>query len=100
MNQDDCGEETSPPSSNDRMPEGLETYLLSESALAKDWLSPEEDEAWEHLQEQKVETAEGSAADLFVSRIGRIKGSTEAYSQNCGERFAEGMAEKRRQGHL
>lgn len=29
--------------------EGLETYLLSESALAKDWLSPEEDEAWKGL---------------------------------------------------
>ena len=29
--------------------EGLETYLLSESALAKDWLSPEEDEAWKDL---------------------------------------------------
>ncbi len=29
--------------------EGLETYLLSESALAKDWLRPEEDEAWQHL---------------------------------------------------
>ena len=29
--------------------EGLQTYLLSESALAKDWLRPEEDEAWQHL---------------------------------------------------
>ena len=29
--------------------EGLETYLLSESALAKDWLRPEEDEAWQDL---------------------------------------------------
>jgi hypothetical protein len=27
-----------------------ETALLSESALAKDWLNPEEDEAWLHLQ--------------------------------------------------
>jgi len=25
------------------------TYLLSESALAKDWLRPEEDEAWKDL---------------------------------------------------
>ena len=30
-------------------PSGLETYLLSESALGKDWLRPEEDEAWQHL---------------------------------------------------
>lgn len=27
----------------------LETALLSESALAKDWSTPEEDEAWQHL---------------------------------------------------
>jgi hypothetical protein len=32
-----------------RLPEGVETYLLSESALAKDWLRPEEDEAWQDL---------------------------------------------------
>lgn len=34
---------------NLRMSEGVETYLLSESALAKDWLRPEEDEAWQDL---------------------------------------------------
>jgi len=28
---------------------GLETYLLNESALAKDWLRPEEDKAWQEL---------------------------------------------------
>ena len=27
-----------------------ETALLSEAALAEDWDSPEEDEAWRHLQ--------------------------------------------------
>lgn len=27
-----------------------ETMLLSQKALAKDWLRPEEDEAWKHLQ--------------------------------------------------
>ena len=27
-----------------------ETALLSESALAEDWLRPEEDDAWSHLQ--------------------------------------------------
>jgi hypothetical protein len=30
-------------------PEKLEISLLSESALAKDWLTPEEDEAWKDL---------------------------------------------------
>jgi hypothetical protein len=29
--------------------ERFETALLSESALKKDWLLPEEDEAWQHL---------------------------------------------------
>jgi hypothetical protein len=28
-------------------------YLMSEASLAKDWLSPEEDEAWAHLQPGK-----------------------------------------------
>ena len=27
----------------------LETALMSESSLAQDWLSKEEDEAWQHL---------------------------------------------------
>jgi succinyl-CoA synthetase beta subunit len=27
----------------------LETVLLSESSLQKDWLKPEEDKAWQHL---------------------------------------------------
>ena len=29
--------------------EQLETTLLSETALAQDWLAPEEDEAWQDL---------------------------------------------------
>jgi len=29
--------------------EKLETSLLSESSLKKDWLRPEEDDAWENL---------------------------------------------------
>lgn len=28
---------------------GLETALMSEMSLAKDWDTPEEDEAWSHL---------------------------------------------------
>ena len=31
------------------MQEKLETPVLSESPLEKDWLLPEEDEAWQHL---------------------------------------------------
>jgi hypothetical protein len=30
-------------------PEKIEISLLSEPALAKDWLNPEEDEAWKDL---------------------------------------------------
>lgn len=30
-----------------------ETALLAEKALAADWLRPEEDEAWAHLQPHK-----------------------------------------------
>ncbi|WP_009631472.1 DUF2281 domain-containing protein [Synechocystis sp. PCC 7509] len=29
--------------------EKLETALLSEFSLQKDWLTPQEDEAWQHL---------------------------------------------------
>jgi hypothetical protein len=29
---------------------GSELYLMSEKSLARDWLHPEEDEAWAHLQ--------------------------------------------------
>ncbi len=30
-----------------------ETALLSEQSLAEDWLRPEEDEAWSHLQQAR-----------------------------------------------
>ena len=32
---------------------GLLTYRASESALAKTWLTKEEDAAWQHLQKEK-----------------------------------------------
>jgi len=32
-------------------PDGLETPLLSEPALATDWQRPEEDAAWSHLDQ-------------------------------------------------
>ena len=31
-----------------------ETAILSESALAKDWNKPEEDEAWSYLQRKQL----------------------------------------------
>jgi hypothetical protein len=32
--------------------EELEVSLLSEPILAEEWLTPEEDEAWQHLQKE------------------------------------------------
>ena len=61
----------------------------------------DEDEAWEHLQEQVSETATGSAYDLFEGLVERFQsGGDGDWSQDTGRKFAEGMAEKRRQGHL
>ncbi len=37
----------------DETVDGLSTYLASEGSLARYWLSPEEDEAWSHLQKEK-----------------------------------------------
>lgn len=31
---------------------GLSTYMASEESLARNWLSPEEEDAWAHLQEE------------------------------------------------
>jgi hypothetical protein len=32
--------------------------------------------------------------DFLADHIGTVKGSTEAFSDSCGQRFAEGLAEK------
>jgi hypothetical protein len=51
-------------------------------------------------------TATGKAAggetlfDSLSGYIGTVSGTTEALSENCGQRFAEGMAEKQQRGHL
>jgi predicted DNA-binding protein len=40
-------------------------------------------------------------ADLFAGRIGRINsGGTERLSEDCGEKFAAYLEQKRREGHL
>ena len=36
--------------------------------------------------------------DFMQGFIGTVDGSSEAYSENCGEKFAEGMAQKQREG--
>ncbi len=52
-------------------------------------------------QEDTEEEPEGSAYDLFAEHIGRIhSGGQGRWSEDTGEKFAAGMEEKRRQGHL
>ena len=44
-----------------------------------------------------------TAATLFeflAEAIGTVEGSTEAFSENCGQRFAEGLAETQRRKRL
>lgn len=53
------------------------------------------------VEEAEDEDANGSAADLFAGRIGLLQsGGDGEWSQDTGRKFSEGMAEKRRQGHL
>jgi hypothetical protein len=40
-------------------------------------------------------------ADVLAGYTGVVSsGGKDAYSENCGERFAEGMEQKRREGRL
>jgi hypothetical protein len=51
--------------------------------------------------EKEADAAGGSALDLFDGLIGQVGSGGEGHwSQDTGRKFAEGMAEKRRQGHL
>ena len=38
--------------------------------------------------------------DFLSGYIGAVRGTTEALSENCGQRFAEGLAEKQLRGRL
>ncbi len=38
----------------------------------------------------------GTLFDYLSDHIGAVDGTTEALSENCGQRFAKGMAEKQR----
>lgn len=38
--------------------------------------------------------------DFMQGFIGTVDGSPAAYSEHCGEKFAEGMAQKQREGRL
>lgn len=52
-------------------------------------------------QEEVADVPPGSAYDLFKDLLdGWGSGGAVTLSENCREQFAEGMLEKRRQGHL
>lgn len=38
--------------------------------------------------------------DFLSGYIGAVSGTTEALSENCGQRFTQGLVEKQRRGHL
>ncbi len=51
--------------------------------------------------DDEADASEGSAFDLFEGLIGQVGSGGEGHwSQDTGRKFAEGMAEKRRLGHL
>jgi hypothetical protein len=46
-------------------------------------------------------TSEGATLfDFLAGHIGTVEGSTEAFSDNCGQRFAEGLAETQQRRRL
>ncbi len=53
------------------------------------------------VEEEEADASDGSAYDLFEGLIGDFgSGGDGKWSQDTGRKFAEGMAEKRRQGRL
>ena len=42
----------------------------------------------------------GTLFDFLVGYIGTVAGAAEAYSEDCGQRFAEGLADKQQRGRL
>ncbi len=45
--------------------------------------------------------AEGETLFDFLSGYaGTVSGTTEALSENCGQRFAQGLVEKQQRGHV
>jgi len=43
---------------------------------------------------------DATLSDFLAGYIGTVEGSSEAFSDNCGQRFAEGLAEKQQRGRL
>ena len=49
---------------------------------------------------EELPSGDETLFDFLAGYVGTVDGSTEPLSEDCGRRFAEGMAEKQRQGHL
>ena len=49
---------------------------------------------------EKTQDEDATLADFLTGYIGTVAGSSEAYSENCGQSFAEGLVEKQERGHL
>jgi hypothetical protein len=41
-----------------------------------------------------------SLFDFLSGYVGTVSGTTEALSENCGQRFAQGLVEKQQRGHV
>lgn len=56
----------------------------------------------ERFATEPDEPSSGAATlfDSLVGYIGTVDGSTEAYSERCGERFADGLVEPKRRDSL
>lgn len=53
------------------------------------------------LSSESEQPLEGeSLFDFLADYVGAVNGTTEPFSENCGQRFAEGLVEKQRRGHL
>ena len=79
----------------ERAGQSLPEYLIAVADA-----EPEEAEE-DDSEEAEEDDSEGSAYDLFKGRIGLFRsGGDGTWSQDTGRKFAEGMAEKRRQGRL
>jgi hypothetical protein len=70
---------------------GTTPELLALSSLRKLFGRPDGNEAT---------TEKENLYDLLFGFLGTVDGSTEPWSENGGSRFAQGMAEKHRQGRL
>ncbi|HYV34886.1 MAG TPA: hypothetical protein VE988_04225 [Gemmataceae bacterium] len=86
------------------VPPDLETPLAEQAR--RQGITPEA-LVLDMLRGQLVETPAGkpvssgrSLLDLLGDNIGTIEGTGESLSENCGQRFTEGLVEKRKQGRL